>query len=51
MNNTSILSVEKLGMTFGGIHALEDISFDVKEKVSPPSLDPMVQVKQRFLIV
>ncbi|MGE4348834.1 MAG: ABC transporter ATP-binding protein [Candidatus Berkiella sp.] len=32
MNNNSILNVEKLGMTFGGIHALEDISFDVKEK-------------------
>ncbi|MCS5707636.1 ATP-binding cassette domain-containing protein [Candidatus Berkiella cookevillensis] len=32
MSNNSILSVEKLGITFGGIHALEDISFDVKEK-------------------
>lgn len=31
-NSNTILSVEKLGMTFGGIHALEDISFDVKER-------------------
>ena len=48
---SSLLSVENLTMQFGGLTAIDNLSFDAKNNQIPQSLDLMVLGKQLSLIV
>ena len=48
---SNLLSVENLTMKFGGLTAIDNLSFDAKNNEITQSLDPMVLGKQPSLIV
>ena len=48
---SNLLSVEKLTMKFGGLVAIDDLSFDAKIIKSLLSLAQMELEKQQYLIV
>ena len=48
---SNLLSVENLTMKFGGLTAIDDLSFDAKNNQLPLSLDLTVQEKLLYLIV
>ena len=48
---SNLLSVENLTMKFGGLTAIDDLSFDAKNNQITSIIGPNGAVKQLFLIV
>lgn len=42
----TLLSIENLGISFGGLKAVDNVSFQVKQVKLHPSLAPTVPVKR-----
>ena len=49
--NQPLLKVENIFLSFGGVHALRDVSFEVSPGEVFSIIGPMVPVRHRCLIV